>query len=77
VTLERVQRHPERDRRLLTTKRNTRDITRRCTQGNLSRAFRYDDLGLTLLLLDTIKQQAIETREGDPTAVGFRRRRAA
>ena len=40
------------------------------------RTFRYDDLGLTLVLLDTIKQQAIEMREGDPTAVGFRRRAA-
>ena len=37
------------------------------------RAFRYDDLGLTLVLLDTIKQQAIEMREADPCAVGFRR----
>jgi len=26
------------------------------------RAFRYDDLGLTLLLLETIKHQAIEMR---------------
>ena len=37
------------------------------------RTFRYDDLGLTLMLLDTIKQQAIEMREADPSAVGFRR----
>lgn len=36
-------------------------------------SFRYDDLGLTLVLLDTIKQQAIEMREADPYAVGFRR----
>jgi hypothetical protein len=37
------------------------------------RTFRYDDLGLTLVLLDAIKQQAIEMREADPCAVGFRR----
>ena len=41
--------------------------------ANAGRAFRYDDLGLTLVLLDTIKQQAIEMREADPCAVGFRR----
>ncbi len=41
--------------------------------ANTGRAFRYDDLGLTLLLLDAIKQQAIEMREDDPRAVGFRR----
>lgn len=35
--------------------------------------FRYDDLGLTLELLDTIKAQAIELRVGDPTPVGVRR----
>ena len=35
VALERVQRHAERDRRLLTTERNTRDIAGRCTHGNL------------------------------------------
>lgn len=35
VTLERVQRHAEGDRRLLTTERNTRDISRRDTHGNL------------------------------------------
>jgi len=45
--------------------------------ANTGRTFRYDDLGLTLLLLDTIKAQAIEMREADPTAVGFRRRPAA
>ena len=28
--------------------------------ANTGRAFRYDDLGLTLLLLDTIKAEAIE-----------------
>ena len=37
------------------------------------RAFRYDDLGLTLLLLESIKAEAIEMREADPCAVGFRR----
>jgi hypothetical protein len=37
------------------------------------RTFRYDDVGLTLVLLDTIKQQALEMREADPCAVGFRR----
>ena len=37
------------------------------------RTFRYDDLGLTLVLLDTIKRQAIEMGEADPYAVGFRR----
>lgn len=37
------------------------------------RTFRYDDLGLTLMLLDTIKQEAIEMREADPTPVGVRR----
>ena len=37
------------------------------------RTFRYDDVGLRLVLLDTIKQQAIEIREADPNAVGFRR----
>ena len=37
------------------------------------RTFRYDDVGLTLVLLDTIKQQAIEMREADPYGVGFRR----
>ncbi|MBV9364917.1 MAG: hypothetical protein JOY89_11810 [Solirubrobacterales bacterium] len=41
--------------------------------ANTGRAFRYDDLGLTLILLDTIKQQAIEMREADPTAVGVHR----
>ncbi len=41
--------------------------------ANKGRAFRYDDLGLTLTLLDTIKSEAIEMREADPTAVGFRR----
>jgi len=41
--------------------------------ANTGRAFRYDDLGLTSLLLDTIKQQAIEMREADPAAVGVRR----
>jgi hypothetical protein len=41
--------------------------------ANTGRAFRYDDLGLTLVLLDTIKQQAIEMRAADPRAVGFRR----
>jgi hypothetical protein len=40
------------------------------------RTFRYDDLGLALVLLDTINQQAIEMREADPYAVGFRRRAA-
>ena len=30
--------------------------------ANTGRTFRYDDLGLTLLLLDRIKQQAIEMR---------------
>jgi len=44
--------------------------------ANTGRAFRYDDLGLTLLLLDTIKEQAIETREADPTAVEVRRHAA-
>jgi hypothetical protein len=33
--------------------------------ANTGRAFRYDDRGLTLLLLDTIKEQAIEMREAD------------
>jgi hypothetical protein len=37
------------------------------------RSFSYDDLGLRLMLLDTIKQQAIDMRASDPTAVGFRR----
>jgi hypothetical protein len=37
------------------------------------RTFRYDDLGLRLMLLDTIKKQAIEMREADPTPVGVRR----
>jgi hypothetical protein len=37
------------------------------------RTFRYDDLGLTLILLDKIKQQAIEMRKADPRAVGSRR----
>lgn len=41
------------------------------------RTFRYDDLGLRLILLDTIKAQAIEMREADPTAVGFRRTAAS
>ena len=41
--------------------------------ADTGRAFRCDDLGLTLILLDTIKQQAIEMREADPTAVGVRR----
>jgi hypothetical protein len=40
------------------------------------RSFGYDHLGLTLMLLDTIKQQAIEIRAADPTAVGFRGRAA-
>jgi hypothetical protein len=35
--------------------------------------FRYDGLGLTLLLFETIKTEAIEMRDADPTAVGFRR----
>jgi len=35
VTLERVQRHAERDRRFLTTKRDTRDIAGRCAHDNL------------------------------------------
>jgi hypothetical protein len=35
--------------------------------------FRYDDFGLTLMLLDTIKQQAVEMREADPTPVRVRR----
>ncbi len=41
VPLERVQRHAERQRRLLTTERNTRDISGRCTHGNL--CLRYSD----------------------------------
>ena len=45
--------------------------------ANTGRAFKYDDLGLTLILLHTIKQQATEMREADPTPVGFRRRPAA
>jgi hypothetical protein len=44
--------------------------------ANTGRAFRYDDLGLKLLLLDTIKPQAIEMRRADPTAVGVRGRAA-
>jgi hypothetical protein len=36
VALERVQRHAERYRRLLTTERDTRDIAGRCTHGNLA-----------------------------------------
>jgi len=43
------------------------------TAAKTGRSFRYDDLGLTLLLLDTIKAEAIEMREADPRAVGFRR----
>lgn len=35
------------------------------------RSFSYDDLGLALMLLDTIKSQAIEMHAADPTAVGF------
>jgi hypothetical protein len=37
------------------------------------RTFTYDDVGLTLILLDTIKEQAIEMREADPTPIGVRR----
>ncbi len=37
------------------------------------RTFTSDALGLTVELLETINQQAIEMREADPTAVGFRR----
>ena len=37
------------------------------------RTFRYDDVGLTLVLLDAIRQQAINMRAADPRAVGFRR----
>ena len=37
------------------------------------RTFKYDDIGLTLMLLDTIKQEALEMREADPTPVGVRR----
>jgi len=35
VPLERVQGHPERQRRLLATERNTWDVSGRCTHGNL------------------------------------------
>jgi hypothetical protein len=48
-------------------------LTRIKKAANTGRTFRYDDLGLTLLLLETIKQQAIEMRQADPTAVGVRR----
>ena len=41
VPLERIERHPERQRRLLATERNTRDISGRCTHGNLY--LRYSD----------------------------------
>jgi len=37
--------------------------------ANTGRAFRYDDLALTLLLLNAIKQQAIEMPDADPRAV--------
>lgn len=37
------------------------------------RSYAHDDLGLTLVLLDTIKTQAIEMRAADPSAVGLRR----
>jgi len=46
------------------------------TAAKTGRTFRYDDLGLRLMLLDTIKAEAIEMREADPCAVGFRRRAA-
>jgi hypothetical protein len=38
-----------------------------------ARTFSYDDGGLRLLRLDTIKAEALEMREADPSAVGFRR----
>lgn len=37
------------------------------------RSFEAETLGLTVELLDTIKAQAIEMREADPCAAGFRR----
>ena len=45
-------------------------IKKAATTGN---SFTAAAVGLTVVLLDTIKAQAIEMREEDPRAVGFRR----
>jgi hypothetical protein len=40
--------------------------------ANTGRSYTYDHIGLTLVLLDTIKAQAREMRAADPLAVGLR-----